>query len=84
MRSCIYCGRDLEKDEKCGCPGAVNARRAKENAENSAGNGENWQANTNSGWQDNTYRTGYTTKKKKFNFNILREYIIMGSKKNEV
>lgn len=65
MRSCIYCGRDLEKGEKCGCPGAVNARRAKEGASYNAGSK---QSNPEGGWQDSTYRTGYTTKKKKFNF----------------
>ncbi len=65
MRSCIYCGRDLEKDEKCSCPGAVNARRAKEGPETDAYT----TAGTNTGdWQESTYRTGYTNKKKKFSF----------------
>ncbi|MBQ7976316.1 MAG: hypothetical protein IJ300_11580 [Clostridia bacterium] len=63
MRSCIYCGRDLEKGEKCTCPGSVNARRAKENAQA--------EPNTDKaagGWQESTYRTGYTKKKRKFSF----------------
>lgn len=61
MRSCIYCGRDLQKDEKCTCFGAMNARRAKEAAENA-------DKNQTSGWQENTYQTGYTKKKRKFSF----------------
>lgn len=62
MRSCIYCGRDLEKDEKCQCSGAQAARKAKESATNTAENSDS------SGWQQTTYTTGYTKKKKKFQF----------------
>lgn len=62
MRSCIYCGRDLGKDEKCMCARAVAARQAKES---------NSEKNYESG-QDSTYRTGYTgTDKKKFRFKKL-------------
>ncbi len=61
MRSCAFCGRDLGPEEKCNCPGAERARMSKD-----AGNTEN---KTYSGWQENTYTTGYTKeKKKRFNF----------------
>ncbi len=57
MRSCAYCGRDLGPEEKCTCRNAESARQAK-NTESST-----------SGWQENTYKTGYTKKqKKKFRF----------------
>ena len=62
MRSCAYCGRDLAPDEKCNCRSAESARQAK-TTEHST----NESANT--GWQENTYRTGYTKKpKRKFHF----------------
>lgn len=68
MRSCIYCGRDLEKGEKCTCPGSVNARRSRESAESHTYTNADT-GSTNGGWQENTYRTGYTQKKKrKFSF----------------
>lgn len=34
MRECIYCGRSLEKDEKCSCAMSVLKRREKENLNN--------------------------------------------------
>lgn len=69
MRSCIYCGRDLEKDEKCNCPGAMRARQTKTESTAGADNtSEKHTENQYSGWQNNTYQTGYTKKKKKFKF----------------
>lgn len=75
MRSCIYCGRELEKGEVCGCPQSAAARAKREAANqasagktdsgtNNAGNG---QANTGSNSyysqsNDSSYRTGYTKK----------------------
>lgn len=63
MRSCIYCGRDLEPGEQCNCPGAVARRRAKEAA---SGTSQQQSTNTNTnnnsytGSNSNTYQTGYT------------------------
>ena len=65
MRSCAFCGRDLGPDEKCNCSGAQRARMSKE-----TGDAEN---KTYTGWQENTYTTGYTKeKKKRFNFKMPR------------
>lgn len=62
MRSCAYCGRELAPDEKCTCRSAESARQAK--SQSSETNHSAY-----SGWQDSTYRTGYTKKaKKKFRF----------------
>ena len=63
MRSCIYCGRELEKGESCMCAGAVKARREKQEQHT-----EEKQKDTKgsySGWQENVYQTGYTKKEKK-------------------
>ena len=49
-RSWAYCGRDLGPEEKCTCRNAESARQAK-NTESAT-----------SGWQENTYKTGYTKK----------------------
>lgn len=46
MRECIYCGRKLEKDEKCQCAMAVAKRRERE-AQNSAGQKTDAQQNVN-------------------------------------
>lgn len=65
MRSCIYCGRELEKGESCSCAGAVRARKEKEAKEQSTYENTNaCDENTKTGWQDNVYRTGYTKKEK--------------------
>ena len=65
MRSCAFCGRDLGPDEKCNCQGAQRARESKD-----TNNNEN---KTYTGWQENTYTTGYTKeKKKRFNFKMPR------------
>lgn len=62
MRSCIYCGKELEKGEICGCPQSA-ARRAK----NQSGAAET--AKTKKNTKDSrgtTYRTGYTGHQSKF------------------
>ena len=65
MRSCAFCGRDLGPDEKCNCQGAQRARMSKDTS-----NDEN---KTYTGWQENTYTTGYTKeKKKRFKFKMPR------------
>ncbi|MDD6482998.1 MAG: hypothetical protein PUF72_00260 [Clostridiales bacterium] len=61
MRSCIYCGKELEKDEKCSCPQAQAHRRAREAAQgqpNESGKEQTGYQYTNQ--QSNTYHTGYT------------------------
>lgn len=55
MRSCIYCGRTLEKNEKCTCSQSVKSREAKNAAKNQTNNNAN----------DNVYTTGYTKHEKK-------------------
>ena len=81
MRSCIYCGRELEKDEVCNCPQSV-ARRAAKNNESakSDANDKNTQKENTHHYQkkDNTnnyknpyrtetsYKTGYAGKESKF------------------
>lgn len=63
MRSCIYCGKSLEKNEKCNCPQSIRAREAKNKTQS--------QENT---WQndDNVYTTGYTQKDKKKTFERIK------------
>ncbi len=56
MRSCIYCGRELQKDEQCTCPTSV----AKRMSNSSDTNNANSQKSTYSYGADNTYHTGYT------------------------
>lgn len=61
MRSCIYCGRELEKGEVCNCPQSAAFRAAK------AKQTENTQkSEDNTSWQNTTkttsYQTGYTKK----------------------
>lgn len=74
MRSCIYCGRELEKGEICGCPQSA-AYRARKNK--SAGGQEQTQKtqNTRSADRQNyqnpyktetSYRTGYAGKESRF------------------
>ncbi len=55
MRSCIYCGKELEKDEQCMCPTSVAKRMS-----NSSGTNNNSKKSTYSYGADNTYHTGYT------------------------
>lgn len=55
MRSCMYCGKTLEKNEKCMCPQSVKARKTKK-----ASKKEKNYSNS-----DNVYTTGYTKREKK-------------------
>ena len=66
MRSCVYCGRTLEKDEKCSCPQSVRARNAKNNAYTNNESSENT--------FNETYTTGYTKKEKKNRFSKLKNF----------
>lgn len=62
MRSCVYCGRELEKGEVCDCPQSV-ARRMK----NQNGAEENAKAEENTkDSEKTTYRTGYTGHRSRF------------------
>lgn len=62
MRSCIYCGKELAKGEKCTC----SQSRAKSNASQNTKNSENTQdKNTYTKYNDpnrTQYQTGYTQK----------------------
>ncbi len=55
MRVCVYCGKELEPDEKCNCPGAVKRRGEKEK---NSGKADSNGSNASNGY----YRTGYTEK----------------------
>ncbi len=55
MRSCIYCGKELQKDEQCTCPTSVAKRMY-----NSSNTNNGSEKNTYSYGTDNAYRTGYT------------------------
>ncbi len=60
MRSCIYCGKTLEKTEKCTCPQSIMARESKKKVNfNSEKNENPWHGS------DNVYTTGYTKKEQK-------------------
>lgn len=67
MRSCIYCGRELEKGEVCNCPQSAARRNAKNNNTSSAESGsEKKESNSyNPNYNQNTYTTGYTQKESK-------------------
>ena len=66
MRSCVYCGKTLEKGEKCSCPQSVRAREAKNKSYNNTKSEESGQT------FNNTYETGYTKKEKKRRFEKIR------------
>ena len=66
MRSCIYCGRELEKGEVCSCPQSVARRHAKSNASSAENSREKSGNNSyNPNYNQNTYTTGYTKKESK-------------------
>ncbi len=69
MRSCIYCGRELEKGEVCSCPQSA-ARRAARKAEQTAGTSRkssDKNQNYNNPYKTETsYKTGYAGKDSKF------------------
>jgi len=62
MRSCIYCGKELEKDELCNCSAAVSKRNAK--AQNTASSDSNHTYNEYT--NPNSYHTGYTKRENPF------------------
>ena len=67
MRSCIYCGKELEKGEVCSCPQSEARRRAQndsnhQSTENSYGTNYNTYDTQTS---QTSYRTGYTKKESK-------------------
>lgn len=66
MRSCIYCGRELGKDEVCNCPQSV-ARRMQKQSEspNTGADGANTEK-SQSGGSRTTYKTGYTGSRSRF------------------
>lgn len=67
MRSCIYCGKELEKDEKCNCFGAINRRNqsANANTNNTSSKSSSHYKNSHSS-TSNSYHTGYTKRENPF------------------
>ncbi len=66
MRSCIYCGRELEKGEVCTCPQSVARRNAKSSSE-PQDKQKAKQNNYNDPFRTETsYKTGYTGKESRF------------------
>lgn len=74
MRSCIYCGKELEKGEVCDCPQSVAHRAAKEQRNNTykstseneyRSNADNSSNSYNKTYNSTSYRTGYTKKESK-------------------
>lgn len=63
MRSCIYCGRELEKGEVCNCPQSVARRNAKNSAEENTQTNEKY---TNPYKTETSYKTGYAGKESRF------------------
>lgn len=63
VRSCIYCGRELEKGEKCNCPSAT-ARRSANATQEETQKSENKTNNSTYSYsaKNNSYYTGYTKK----------------------
>ncbi len=59
MRSCIYCGKELEKGEKCTCPRSTANQKQDNKNESSTNNTENTKYNNTERTQ---YKTGYTRK----------------------
>lgn len=67
MRSCIYCGKELEKDEKCNCYSAINRRKQNSNAntsDTSAKSNNRYESSHNNA--SNSYHTGYTKRENPF------------------
>lgn len=66
MRSCIYCGRELEKGEVCSCPTSVARRNARDNAVKAEKADKKSEKNSyNPNYNRDTYTTGYTKKESK-------------------
>lgn len=64
MRSCIYCGRELEKGEVCSCPQSAAHRAQKQSAADGSQSGKTKQSSTEG--ERTTYRTGYTGHQSRF------------------
>lgn len=62
MRSCIYCGRELEKGEVCHCPQST-ARRMKRESEKAADAGSGARTSAE---ERTSYKTGYTGHQSRF------------------
>ena len=65
MRSCIYCGKELEKGEVCGCRQSAAYRAAKDNTKSDSKETEQTY-NSNPYRTETSYRTGYAGKDSKF------------------
>lgn len=68
MRSCIYCGKELEKGEVCNCAQSAVRRQANQNNGNTNSD-KTYRANSsgyeNTQYGQTSYRTGYTRKESK-------------------
>lgn len=66
MRSCIYCGRELEKGEVCNCPQSAARRMQKQSESSNAGTNNEKTGKEQSGGSRTTYKTGYTGSRSRF------------------
>lgn len=66
MRSCIYCGKELEKDEKCNCYSAINRRNQNKKASTSDTDAKNDRHEDGHNSASNSYHTGYTRRENPF------------------
>ena len=62
MRSCIYCGRELEKGEICSCPQSAAFRAAKTNQAQDSQSYSQTGSSYREGESRTSYHTGYTAK----------------------
>lgn len=65
MRSCIYCGRELEKGEVCSCAQSV-ARRMQKQNEGKETKKDSADTQKNGESERTTYKTGYTKQQSRF------------------
>lgn len=72
LRSCIYCGRELEKDKVCDCSQSVMHRKKKEqSSENTKAKSNSGKENTKKNYSnpyktETSYRTGYAGSEGRF------------------
>lgn len=67
MRSCIYCGRELEKGEVCGCRQSAAYRAAKNKSETTSDNAKTEKNYSSNPYRtENSYKTGYAGRESKF------------------
>lgn len=71
MRCCMYCGRELQKDEKCNCPQSVARRR---NSENNKNTSENFNAKKSASNNFNKEQTKKSSKAKKVKFKKVHNF----------